>query len=335
VDDNCDGKIDCADPQCTQTGGPNGTGQWSCATLPSGTVNGVSWSIVAFDQASSSLACPENYSGAKADYYSNAAFSSYGCQCDCSNTTPAYCKGDWCYTVDTTSCPTTSNATCVGFTTQANPSQSCNQVTAQNIADNWNFLGGPQGVVTVAGVCGATPAAQSTPAPTYDTGAACSLPQAGTGCGGSSAVCVPVASQGFATCSIAAGSVSCPDSLTAFTVYADAPTETHSCSSCSCSGNPNLSCDAWAAAYMQNTDCNGATAECDPPAGSSPAPFAYKASTCTSSGTYGCSGGADCMKSFCVAVNTTGSPTSCTANNTPSATGSVTHQGQEYTVCCP
>jgi len=334
IDDNCDGKVDCEDPECTSgTGQP--AGAWACATLPSGTVNGVQWYIAAFDQTSNSLSCPDNYSGGRNSYYSNVGFSMYSCSCSCSNTKPAYCTGDWSYVGYGSSvggCPSpTYNTNFVAFDTSANATQSCSNFT-ESWPDNDYFIGKAVTASPQPGTCSGTSSPKSSPPPTYDTGEACALPAAGAGCSGSQA-CVPVNSNAanFQICAVATGKVLCPDGLMQYLINDAPPSESHTCTGCSCTSDTStVTCDVTAMSVAP-TDC--ATAYpggyCAPGSGAGTT-FAFAANTCTPSKSYGGN-----ELSRCISVTASGTTSCSPSGSAPSANGSVSPVGAQYTVCCP
>ena len=331
IDDNCDGNIDCEDPQCT-SGSGQPSGQWACATLPSGMIDGVQWYVAAFDQTSNTMSCPANYTGGQTSYYSNPGLSSYSCTCSCSSKTPAYCSGTWGYTGygGVTSCPSPTYSNTFNFNTSANDSQYC-EGFAENWPDNDTFLGKATAISAQPGTCTGTPMPASTPPPTYDTGEACALPAAGQGCGSSQA-CVPVNSNSanFRICAVASGNVACPEGLTPYLVNNAAPTESHTCTGCSCdSDTSTVVCNATAMSVAP-TACATAypTGGCNPGPGAGTT-FAYLANVCTESKSYGGN-----ENSRCISVVASGT-TSCKVSAQPNANGSVTPEGSQYTVCCP
>jgi hypothetical protein len=332
IDDNCDGKTDCADPQCTQSGGPNGAGQWACEPLPTGTASsGHAWEVVAFDQTNKSVACPTNYNGGTSVYDSNIAWTDDTCGCTCTNTKTASCTGKWCdsfYTSTQSTCPSPTYGQCRDFDTTGNPdlNQDC-ETAGYDVVKNDYYVGHGVSVATSAGSCNATSSVDTKPAPTYDMGEACSLPQAGAGCGANQ--CVPVSVSNFSLCAMVSGAVTCPAGLNSYTVYASV-TDTRSCSGCSCDGNSDLSCDATNFTFFQTTDCNASTNNCNPVSG--PVGFEYPADTCSGVGGNGCTSG-NCMQSYCVVVKHTGDPASCSVHSASTPAGSVSGTSQ-YTVCC-
>jgi hypothetical protein len=297
VDDNCNGLVDCADPYCTTS-----PGGWACTILPVG--NG--WTIGAYD-ATARPACPANFSGASTDVLSDVGGAADSCTCDCTNTTAATCKGNWDWHLySSSSCGTFTNTGGNGLTDGVclkNPGDNLNQ------SEYWN--GGANGVVTVAGVCSATPKITQ-PAVTDDQGETCALPQAGAGCATGS-VCAPVQPTGFQLCSTHSGAMTCANGLTQSDVYTGYD-DTRTCSSCAC-GTEDLGCALTGAEFWTGTDCTGSVCE-----------ITASCAKCVLPGT----GDTDSMSGV-FTDNGKGGDCVVTTNTTP--TGSVTGTG-ETTVCC-
>lgn len=308
IDDNCDCKIDCADPQCTSPDAGGDGGLWQCATLPSG--NG--WTIVAYD-SSGRPACPANFSTKPTGVVSNVSAAADACKCNCTLTQPATCTGSWGWCDN----GTTANSCCV-------PTKGLFPIDNGQCANNNNnlntssyFRGEPFNLATVPGKCSASVTA--TPPPVSDTqGETCSLAQAGGGCSALSE-CVPAAPSGFKLCSVYGGATTCPNGLvqsTVYTGYAD----TRGCTSCACSGSTNLACNATSMISFEYANCPGTgqnwtmTESCLSPGG-----FLSQSNGITSSER--------------VNVTTNGTANDCTVTQNAAPTGGVAGTGVT-TVCC-
>jgi hypothetical protein len=297
IDDNCDGLVDCEDPECS-----GDAGAYSCTILP--TKNG--WSLVAYQAGSA--ACPPSFGTTPTPVYSNVVGDPDSCGCNCNNVTPATCTGAWAWmTAGATSCGIVPSS---GGNPVANGAcQNSNGV--DNLATTDVFQGAPNGVRTVAGSCSATVAPTQTPLSKV-TGETCAVLAVGGGCG-VGAVCAPKVPSSFSRCSLSTSETKCPtgfDETDLVTGYSD----TRGCSGCSC-GTVDLGCNVTGMHFFANTGCTGGS---------------YDMRTgCTQES--GLPGGNS--SSFQADLYTSASGTDCAVTSPSTPTGAVTTSGPEI-VCC-
>jgi hypothetical protein len=302
IDDNCNGLVDCADPQCTVDGGTNGQGQWACQPLPSGG----GWSIVAYDPTTHA-ACPASFATTATDVLSNIAFTNDTCGCNCTNTKAAHCQGTWGWTENATS--SCGNKPSGGLTLSQG---GCLDNSGDNLDQASYWIGAASNVVTVAGTCTGAGKVTTAPAVTDDQGETCALPQAGGGCPALSA-CVPVAPAPFQLCSVESGTATCPTGLVASSVYTGFD-DTRSCGACACATG-NLACTMTGANFYEASGCTGASCE-----------IGTSCAKCTLMA----SGNTNSMAGVFTSNNT---ETVCGVTTPSAPTGTVTKTGP-LTVCC-
>ncbi len=299
VDDNCNGLIDCADPECVNGG-------WSCADLPSG--NG--WTIVAFDP-SGRPTCPANFSTSATDIYSSVSGSADSCTCDCTNTKAATCDGKWAWSTAGTNSSSCGTPPTSGGNSVSNGS--CVATATDNLNTTYYFKGASNSMTTSAGTCSASPKVTNKPAVSTTNGETCSLPQVGAGCS-SGNYCAPGVPSGFTLCSAYAGDTTCASGLTKYTVYGSY-SDTRSCGSCSCDGTSDLACSVTGEKYYASSDCSGSYFDMS---------TSCKLSTVPNGGN---------SNSYKADLSTNGEQSDCSIHTNSSATGSVTGTSPT-TVCC-
>jgi hypothetical protein len=251
VDDDCDGLVDCADPQCTADGGTNGQGQWACAALPSG--NG--WSIVAFDPGAQP-ACPASFAGGQKQVLGDLDGGTASCSCQCTPQKAASCSGRFAWATNGT------GSSCPGRPTSGGNALEegvCLNNSGDNLNQSWDWIGQGNSLATVPGSCGAK-GVISAHSVTDEQGETCALPQAGGGCG-ASAACVPIAPSGFQLCAVHAGVTTCPTGLVPSTVYAGY-VDGRVCSSCSCETPANINCTLTSATFYTGSNCGSTQGNC-------------------------------------------------------------------------
>jgi hypothetical protein len=306
IDDNCNGLVDCADPECTGDGG-----DFSCTALPD--VSG--WTIVAYD-SNGDQACPSYYSSTGSTVVVSASASPDSCTCNCANTAPATCQGAWAWTTNGTS-PSCGTAPSSGGNGIDN-GQCQNSNGTDPLNPTYYFIGAPNNVHTQAGSCSASGAVTSKPAANVVHGETCALPQAGAGCS-TGGVCAPKVTSGFSRCSVMSGSATCPTGFVQSAVYTTS-TDTRTCSGCAC-GTVDLACNVTGMYFFSNTGCNGGnytmTESC----------------TDVSSSTLADYGGNS--NSFQAVVSNNGQAGTCSVTSNSTAQGSVgPDTSTTVTVCC-
>ncbi len=223
IDDNCDGRIDCADPECMPG--------WSCtaAAVPAG-----GWSVVEYAE-NARPACPANYA-TSADVLEGPEGSPATCGCQCNVTTPGSCEtgsfpvfvgsGAGCALLPSAT-NTGNNGACTALPIQYTPGGGA------------KFQINPLGYT--AGSC--------TPAPNVTTGDAGAAAQGracrdseGTGGGcANGAVCAPVGGSDFAQCIMHTGVTTCPPGFPTLHAVGAGLADGRGCSACSC-GTATATC---------------------------------------------------------------------------------------------
>jgi hypothetical protein len=217
VDNDCNGKTDCADPACGPAQG------WKCVPpVPSG------WTQVEYAQNARN-ACSSGY-GSPAPVVEGPAGGNAPCGCTCSVTDPGSCTaGNFSGGID----PVVGPACSLPFQLAANGGN------CTKFAVSWTTQGGSKAQVTPApwtgpGACTTTAQGTTPPAITYaGQGQTCALNEPeGAGCPGSG-VCAP-SGAGYAICIEQTGDNPCPGGYGTKHLVGPSANDTRSCSACSC-----------------------------------------------------------------------------------------------------
>jgi hypothetical protein len=252
IDNDCNGMIDCADPQCTSMG-------FACTAGPVA----VGWAVVAFD-ATSRASCVSPYGPAQ-NVISNP-MGGIACNCACSGTA----------------------ASCGGTVTVFALNPLCNAggtLGAFNIADG-NCQAGSASLVTsdgytmsatqtvTQGACNGAPQVINKPGVTVASGETCAMVgNLGGGCSGGSS-CAPPVGASFSLCIAHTGNISCPAGFKHTTLVSTGNpgyVDTRGCGSCSCA--TNASCGVANIEFFTNANCSGsptyvANSNCSSPSAS-------------------------------------------------------------------
>ena len=190
IDDNCDGKTDCADPQCTTAG-------YACtaAAIPAG------WALVAYSAATRPV-CPTAYATEQAVISGvDGGVASCGCTCSGSSAT---CQGTASYSGYPNSCATGATSVNLGVNDGACRTTSTGITSGDSYQLYFASTAAPQ-----QGACTGTGMVQSAPTPTFSGGATCAAPaMLGTGC--AAGTCAPPTGAAFQACIAHPGAVACP-----------------------------------------------------------------------------------------------------------------------------
>ena len=210
IDNDCDGKIDCADSECTPV--------TECVDpAPAG------WTLIAY-AASTRPPCTTGFD-TPTDFKTVTGTGTGNCTCACNVSTGTACNADnLAVAVDDNSC---ANAA-VNLATNANCTNITNPITVpnQNAAAKVTPPAGPTGCT------GATTIA----AGSIESGRTCSLANAtklGKGCSGANQVCAPKPT-GFSVCVMKPGEQPCPDPYTKVNTVGATANDLRSCNACSC-----------------------------------------------------------------------------------------------------
>ncbi len=230
IDDNCNGKVDCADTAC-------GPAAWQCThqTVPAG------WTVVEYASSPTAAACGTGYATASSVY--EQPFGNATCSCTCSVAEPGSCEiGSFTYVID-------NNNNCGGLS-GLDPAGGG---TCQSIPiPGYTPGGGAKQKVTPLGYTAAGPAASactstaSTTKPTIpENGHVCAeSTAAGAGCANNGA-CVPAVQAGYALCiqqeSADGGQIPCPNGFSNVHNVGSGVTDNRSCTACNCTG-PTATC---------------------------------------------------------------------------------------------
>jgi hypothetical protein len=238
VDDNCDGHIDCDDPQCAPATG------WSCvAAVPAG------WSIVSYEMNGHDP-CGAGF-GSAANVVEGPSSSGTTCSCDgCSVTDPGSCtSGSFTAAID---------GVAVGSCSAAPLALKGNNGLCAKLAQDYKTVAGSKVKVSPApwqgpGAC--TPAQATPPAVALaGQGETCALATTpGAGCANGGA-CAPTASGTFALCIAQAGDAACPSGFPHKHAVGSAVSDGRSCGTCSCS--VTATCTAAKETLFTANDCS-------------------------------------------------------------------------------
>jgi len=245
IDDNCNGLVDCADPEC-------GPAKWQCTTqaVPAG------WTVVEYVSSSAPPAgCDTSYASSSTVY--EGPFSTTTCPCECTVGTAGSCDNGSFGVI------------------LSNPSQKC-----PGPATNYPAGGGacepttPPGYTPGAGAkqqitpvpytpgtcqpAGGTP----TPPPVPANGHVCAeAVPSGAGCANNGA-CVPAVQSGYSLCIEKAspgGAIACPPGFGNVHDVGNSITDSRTCSTCEC-GTPTGQCNGAMVTLFTGAQCDGGTA---------------------------------------------------------------------------
>jgi hypothetical protein len=235
-DDNGDGLVDCADPQCAP--------DYQCEIAPPS-----GWSNVGYKAERSVNAPATDCSGFDAlEFKRDLVAPDTGCDCSCSEPQGGECS--------VTTSRLWQNPDCGGLYADVSLN------TCDDYPSTWAVGSVRTGTFTYTpGTC--SPGSSGTPTEATWMGAVdvCLTKEQGGGCG-AGAVCVkkPTTALEPAACVHQAGSVACPAAYPEQNVYHDGFDDGRACSASACScGAPNGSCAAVVLLY-NNTSCTGAPA---------------------------------------------------------------------------
>jgi hypothetical protein len=296
VDNNCDGLVDCADPQCGSMG-------FTCTAgpVPSG------WTVAAFD-ATGRVACVGPYGPAQ-DVISNPVGGAPTCNCACSGTS-ASCGG--------TVTVFDMDPACTGGTTLGafNIADGSCQSTSAAFSAAHGYTYTPTEVVT-QGACTGTPNVGSQPGVSFKAGESCALTgRLGGGCAGGNS-CAPPVGPSFALCITHPGDVACPAAFTTATIVSTGNpgyVDTRSCGACTCATNAGCA-QPFNLEFFTSPSCSTMVTF----------PVVNPCSSPSSSFT---------AMSYQLSIRFTGDPT-CQVQSASMPTGGVVLDSNLMTVCCP
>ncbi len=296
-DDNCDGRVDCEDPACTQAG-------FVCTAseIPAG------WSLVSFS-ASVRPVCPGAW-GKEQPVVSNVGGAPATCAGACSGG-PATCVGTATYNGYPNSCATGA----VGVNLAVNNGACGTTNTNITSGDSYELYFASTAQPKQA-TCAGAGKITATAAATFDAGATCASPPAlGGGC--TPGVCAPPSAEPFRTCVSHPGDVACPTfGFTARTVASTGTpgyVDSRACGACPCASA--ITCGAVAnVALFTNATCAGGAA--------------YNVNT-------GCQlvNSSAGIGSYKIAY-TSGGDAACKPTGVSPPTGSVSLDASVETICC-
>ena len=224
IDDNCDGLIDCADPQCSATG-------WKCVEPPSDGWNGP---VALSDRAGTTAApCASSYTLDLFTVFDNPTAAAADCVCTCDTPTGSKCSD--------AKAVYSGDPTCGTCATPGDLPQS-NQCAAPVICGQI-----PHVKVLPPPASGGTCTPQQTPtiaSPTWGkVGHICGHSPNSGGCS-AAAWCAPPAPANFAgSCVTSPGDRACPTpGFTQKFVYFDSVIDTRACTDCTCGSPTGVTC---------------------------------------------------------------------------------------------
>ncbi len=260
VDNNCDGKIDCQDPQCTP--------DYQCAPNPP-----PGWVAFAFSESVRSD-CPSGYVSST-DIVVNPRAETATCECQCASRARASCvDGDG--RVYSTSSP--GSVVCPeseSFRFQGRQG-ACIDTDASEAVVLASFARITP--LTPVHACIAVPRRVDVQSVEARLGRLCAaLPNSSAGGCSKAAACVPIAREHYSRCVKSDGVVDCPTGYPQRYAAADSVKDTRGCTDCRCEST--ATCDKQALAVYGDTECSGdkmtfsATGVCGPTGAQTPVRF--------------------------------------------------------------
>jgi hypothetical protein len=231
TDDDCDGLVDCADPDCAA---------FACIDLPD-----PDWSVVAYEEGQQAV-CPAGWIGAQS-LYTPAVVNAppANCSCGCQTLMPAQCAGTVVVHHRGVGCP--------GNIDQASVYPANNGACSPTVA---NVIDGDGYSLTsmvsaMPATCNGVPTQSKTPVSAPPI-VSCSPITLGAGC--KTGLCAPVRAGSFAVCLAHDGDVPCPaafpNHLLRYAGYADS----RSCTG-DCTCGSTLACNAVGFTFFQQANC--------------------------------------------------------------------------------
>lgn len=209
IDNDCNGKTDCADPACTAG--------FSCQDAPPG------WSPVAFASATRP-SCPASATATDLQVASGDGTASGTCACACTSVGGSCTTGSWTVTIASdAACNTAIGTLTVPLT------GSCGvTATMPNVPANAFLKVTPPSAPTS---CTATGAGFG-----LSNGRTCQVEKFGKGCATAGQVCAPKPAAGFLACVAKSGKDECPATFTKRSTAGTAGTDSRTCNGCTCNG---------------------------------------------------------------------------------------------------
>lgn len=241
IDNDCNGKTDCADTAC---------GAYACTpTAPQ------DWQLVAYQDSTTRTACPPGF-GTSTDLKS--ALSGPGATCNCSCSAVGSCSAGTFSLTHEAACGTTDTLGVHSTCEKLNGAASIPVAAATKL------------LPPASPTCSASPTA--TVPPLNEARICGKPPRVGGGCPGGQ-VCAPKPTAGYAICVAKSGSSACPVGFDKAHAAGTTPTDTRACTACTCNltpcsgqaklyadpnctGTPDLTLNASAAATCVNTAAN-------------------------------------------------------------------------------
>jgi hypothetical protein len=259
IDDNCDGKIDCADPQCAA---------YACVPpVPAGWTGPVAWWQAA--NPSTAPACPGQY-GTPINVSSGLGALPPTCgACSCSVSTQPTCAATGTFHVDQMCQSPCQTATTVILASTG----TCTMVATNTCGSGGSFSLAPSLPTPTGGACKANPGTKTVSPPTWALGGRV-CPYAGANDSGGcpvtdSCVAIPGGSYGRDLCVYSTkqpAPTSCPpgyNTNTAFPqTFYQSVTDTRDCTACGCASTPSAgTCSGSVSIYGSTANgCSGTVA---------------------------------------------------------------------------
>jgi len=242
LDDNCDGKIDCEDPQCNAG--------WSCTpvAIPAG------WSVVEY-VANARPSCAPSYA-TSVDVVEGPEGSPASCGCTCPVTTPGTCENG-------------SVAVAVGSGLGCSPlgsaTNAANNGACSVLPSTLDYAPGPGAKMQVtgpgytAGQCTGVPTQSESDAGAANQGRICrDIQSTGAGCS-NGAACAPVAQgDGFAVCILHSGVQTCPAGFPTLHAVGGGLADGRGCTACTC-GTATATCQNAQMTFFTDGGCDDAS----------------------------------------------------------------------------
>jgi hypothetical protein len=207
IDNDCDGKTDCADNSCQQ--------RFTCVDAAPD-----DWTLTALADGARPN-CPTGFDEAKDVRTVVGESGPAACACDCSGAASCAPAGIVAAFDNDSGC----NANTETFAVKS----SCERVSINLSANTF--------VKATAGTASACGGSKNGVAPPVRDSRTCALPKVGGGCG-SGQVCVPRANNNFALCVSKPGSIACPGAFPSTRHAGTNASDSRTCGTCTCTASP-------------------------------------------------------------------------------------------------
>jgi hypothetical protein len=229
IDNDCNGKTDCADPACT-------AGYACVDPVPA------DWTMIAYSEAATLPTCPTGF-GTSADVVSIKGATTPSCSCPCAPVGGTSCTAGN-YTLSVSAAADCSGGTPASENLLAN--QPCTALgTAIDVPASANAK-----LVAPTGPASCNNTITKTVPPVLSSRTCAPPAKVGKGCVGAK-VCAPVPTTGFNVCASKAGANACPANYNVSRQSGTSDTDSRDCTACTC----NLTACSSTVTISTNNNC--------------------------------------------------------------------------------